>query len=148
MKVECIDRTPWLLRKLVLPQHTDHASVMWHGSYLLWLEEARVLALESVGMSYSELSHEGYEMPVYESNIKFSSPIYHGEKVSLQSWLMPSKSIKLVWKTIFLPEGRDKAAEAIISLVITKKSNGHHRAVREIPSSLSESIKKLRIGPI
>ena len=34
----------WLLERRVLPQHTDHAGVMWHGAYLAWLEEARVEA--------------------------------------------------------------------------------------------------------
>ena len=36
---------PWQIERTVLPQHTDHAGVMWHGSYLAWLEEARVDAL-------------------------------------------------------------------------------------------------------
>ena len=27
---------PWKLSKLVLPQHTDHAGVMWHGTYVNW----------------------------------------------------------------------------------------------------------------
>ena len=46
----------WKLTKRVLPQHTDHAGVMWHGSYLCFLEEGRIEALENVGISYSELS--------------------------------------------------------------------------------------------
>ena len=62
---------PWVLKKIVLPQHTDHAGVMWHGSYLNWLEEARVDALAKVGLSYSNLSQNGYEMPVVELNIKY-----------------------------------------------------------------------------
>ena len=41
----------WLLQRRVLPQHTDHAGVMWHGAYLAWLEEARVEALAAVGLA-------------------------------------------------------------------------------------------------
>ena len=55
---------PWTLSKIVLPQHTDHAGVMWHGACLGWLEEARVAALAEVGLSYKEVSEQGYEMPV------------------------------------------------------------------------------------
>ena len=36
----------WILTKTVLPQHTDHAGVMWHGSYLNFLEEGRIDALD------------------------------------------------------------------------------------------------------
>ena len=31
----------WKIEKLVLPQHSDHAGVMWHGTYFDWLEEGR-----------------------------------------------------------------------------------------------------------
>ena len=38
----------WRLIKTVLPQHTDHAGVMWHGSYLNFLEEGRIDALDKI----------------------------------------------------------------------------------------------------
>ena len=28
----------WKIEKIVLPQHADHAGVMWHGKYFNWLE--------------------------------------------------------------------------------------------------------------
>ena len=62
--IESVTSPPWLLRKRVLPQHTDHGGVMWHGAYLAWLEEARVEALAQVGLPYQELVSRGLEMPV------------------------------------------------------------------------------------
>ena len=47
-----IDSKALRLIKCVLPQHTDHAGVMWHGVYLNWLEEARIEALSQVGLTY------------------------------------------------------------------------------------------------
>ena len=38
-----------------MPQHTDHAGVLWHGYYLNWLEEARIDALSKVGIKYIDL---------------------------------------------------------------------------------------------
>ena len=61
--------SPWRLYKHVLPQHTDHAGVMWHGAYLSWLEEARVDALAQVGLPYKDLSAKGFELPVVSLNI-------------------------------------------------------------------------------
>ena len=45
-----VTRLPWVCRKQVLPQDTDHAGVLWHGSYVAWLEEARVQALAEAGL--------------------------------------------------------------------------------------------------
>jgi len=41
------NRKLWELKKKVLPQHTDHAGVMWHGYYLKSLEESRLDAMKS-----------------------------------------------------------------------------------------------------
>ena len=46
----------WKIEKIVLPQHADHAGVMWHGTYFNWLEESRINALLEVGLSYFELT--------------------------------------------------------------------------------------------
>ena len=64
------EKKAWSLKKIVLPQHTDHAGVMWHGEYLRWLEEARIDALALVGMPYSKMSSIGLEMPVISIEIK------------------------------------------------------------------------------
>ena len=66
-----IIKKEWKLIKTVLPQHTDHAGVMWHGSYLNFLEEGRIDALNKVGMSYSELSKQGFEIPVINIEINY-----------------------------------------------------------------------------
>ena len=43
----------WEIEKLVLPQHSDHAGVMWHGTYFDWLEEGRINALSKAGINLS-----------------------------------------------------------------------------------------------
>ena len=54
----------WKLEKIVLPQHADHAGVMWHGTYFNWLEESRINALLEAGISYFELTQKGLDLPL------------------------------------------------------------------------------------
>ena len=75
----------WKLIKTVLPQHTDHAGVLWHGSYLRFLEEGRIDALDKVGLSYSKLSKKGFEIPVISLQINYKIAFKHGEKLVLMS---------------------------------------------------------------
>ena len=84
----------WKLTKTVLPQHTDHAGVMWHGSYLNFLEEGRIDALKKVGITYSELSEEGFEFPVISLNIKYKISFIHGETFILKSQFKIENKIK------------------------------------------------------
>ena len=68
---DSVTPTPWRLQKRVLPQHTDHAGVMWHGAYVAWLEEARVEALVAAGLTYVEMTALGVEMPVVSLKINY-----------------------------------------------------------------------------
>ena len=66
-----LTHNPWICCKQVLPQHTDHAGVLWHGAYVAWLEEARVEALAVVGLDYAELSVQGLELMVVRLELHY-----------------------------------------------------------------------------
>ena len=130
----------WELIKKVLPQHTDHAGVMWHGSYLDFLEEGRIDALDKVGISYSELSREGFEIPVVSLQIKYKISFKHGEMVLLTSRFKFENKIRLTCKTLFLKSNGDIGAEAKIGLVFVRKINDSIKLVREIPLQIKNKL--------
>tara|TARA_Y100001968_G_C19057276_1_gene572053 strand:- start:70 stop:513 length:444 start_codon:yes stop_codon:yes gene_type:complete len=137
----------WKLTKTVLPQHTDHAGVMWHGSYLNFLEEGRIDALNEVGMSYSALSKQGFEIPVISMEIKYKISFFHGEKIFLMSQFKLENKIRLNSKTLFLKSNGDIAAEAKIGLVVVKKRNESIKLVRELPGQIKKILLLLEEGP-
>ena len=128
------------LTKKVLPQHTDHAGVLWHGKYLNWLEESRINALSISGMEYSFLSQQGYEMPVINLNITYLLPIFHGEDILLQSNFSKDKGPRWRCDTNFYSEGKLKT-KSEVSLVIVDRVS--HKIVRKYPEYLEESLNKL-----
>ncbi|KGG16601.1 4-hydroxybenzoyl-CoA thioesterase family active site [Prochlorococcus sp. MIT 0602] len=142
-----LDIKPWLLNKIVLPQSTDHAGVMWHGSYLLWLEEARINALSDVGLSYKYLSDQGYELPVVDLRIKYIMPFWHGEDVLLKTWISSKKGLRWNCKTKFLKDSGDLGAIANIDLVLVEKKDSGHHLLRKKPSYLSQALFDLQHGP-
>ena len=75
----------WKVEKIVLPQHADHAGVMWHGTYFNWLEESRINALLEVGICYFELTKKGLDLPLINTSIKYKSPLFLGEKITIES---------------------------------------------------------------
>ena len=139
------DKQPWRLFKRVLPQHTDHAGVMWHGAYLSWLEEARVEALSQVGLPYKELSEQGYEMPVVSLNINYMSALFHGELILLESHSLPRELARWPWFTKFFRDG-EIVAEARVDLVLVKKLSKGHRLMRNAPNQISSYFLKLQLG--
>ncbi|ABX08283.1 acyl-CoA thioesterase [Prochlorococcus marinus] len=137
---------PWVLKKIVLPQHTDHAGVMWHGSYFNWLEEGRINALSKVGLSYAELSKQGLEIPVFHLQIKYISPLYHGDEVLMESRVLTKKGIRWPWKTIFLKDQNQLSAEANIELVLVKRDQKGIRLLRNYPQKIEVAFSNLQKG--
>ena len=66
----------WKVEKIVLPQHADHAGLMWHGNYFNWLEESRINALSEVGISYFELTKNGLDLPLILFPISFANKLF------------------------------------------------------------------------
>ena len=72
---------------------------MWHGSYLSWLEEARVEALAAAGMPYGRVSEEGYEMPVVRLELTYRHALAHGDLVTLESRALPRRGVRWPWES-------------------------------------------------
>ena len=137
----------WLLTKKVLPQHTDQAGVMWHGAYLDFLEEGRIDALDKVGLSYSELSNKGFEIPVVSIQLRYKISFLHGENVRLTSQFKLENKIRLTCKTLFLKSDGEIGAEAKIELVVVRKINDSIKLVRDLPVQIKNVFLMLEKGP-
>lgn len=137
--------SPWILRRRVLPQHTDHAGVMWHGAYLAWLEEARVEALAQAGLDYSVLSGRGLELPVVSLAIDYRQALLHGDVVEVRSALESRRGVKLPWRSWFVRHDGTLAAEARVELVLVDLSAGpdQRRLLRRLPDDLAQAIEAL-----
>ena len=139
----------WRLQRRVLPQHTDHAGVMWHGAYLAWLEEARVEALAEAGVAYSALSARGLELPVVGLRIDYRQALLHGDGVEIRSQVLPRVGLKLPWLSHFIRPDGAVAAEACVDLVLVDLAGGpsRRRLLRRLPQDLEQALAALRAGP-
>lgn len=139
----------WRLPRRVLPQHSDHAGVMWHGAYIAWLEEARVEALASVGLDYSTLSEQGLEMPVVELALTYRAPLLHGDRAEVRSLVMPPRGLRLPWRSWLIGPGERVAAEALVELVLVDFRAGpqNRKLMRRLPPEVAKALQKLTEGP-
>ena len=135
----------WIIRKGTMPQHTDHAGVLWHGYYLNWLEEARIDALSKVGIKYIDLIKDGYEMPVVSIEIKYKSPILHGEEILIESEFVINESPRIKINSNFIGRNNIITTSSSIDLVLINKEN--FSIVRKKPKFFLEALNKLKNGP-
>ena len=138
-------RNYWIIRKETLPQHTDHAGVLWHGYYFNWLEEARIDALSKVGLKYVDLIKDGYEMPVVSIEIKYKSPILHGEVIFIESRFLINEGPRINIKSNFI--GRNNTIKTLSSIELVLINKEDFSIVRKKPEFLLEALNNLKNGP-
>ena len=131
----------WEIEKIVLPQHVDHAGVMWHGTYFNWLEESRINALLQVGTSYFEITKKGFDLPLINSSIKYKSPLFLGEKITIESEFNIEKSPRINVISKFLNKKKEILTIAEVNLVLINKLN--FSIIRKRPDFLSKAFIKL-----
>lgn len=56
----------------------DSMNVVWHGSYMLYFEDARELFGEHYDLTYMGYVRHGYYAPMVEMNIQWKKPIRYG----------------------------------------------------------------------
>ena len=131
----------WKINKTVLPQHSDHAGVMWHGTYFNWLEEARINALSKVGIEYFDLTKKGFELPLIDASIKYIFPLNLGDNITIETIFDIGKSPKIKIQSKFINKSRKVMTFSEVSLVLVNKNN--FSIIRRRPDFLSKAFSLL-----
>ena len=131
----------WKINKLVLPQHSDHAGVMWHGTYFNWLEEGRINALLKAGINYVDLTKNGFELPLIDTSIKYISPLFLGDNITIETIFKISKSPKIKIFSKFMNNSKKVLTIAEVNLVLIDKNS--FSIIRKRPDFISKAFLKL-----
>ena len=131
----------WKIKKLVLPQHSDHAGVMWHGTYFNWLEEGRINALLKAGIKYVDLTKKGFELPLIDTSIKYISPLFLGDNITIETTFTINKSPKIKIDSKFMKDSKKVLTIAEVNLVLINKNS--FSIIRKRPDFISKAFLKL-----
>ncbi len=123
----------------VYPHHTDYSGLVWHGTYLTWMEAARVECLRSVHISFEDLISAGVDLPVAEMSLRYHRSARMGDDVLIMTKLVPDK-VRLNWEYQIRTE-TDLCVTAVVTLVAVDFEK--RKLLRSLPSSLEGAIAKL-----
>jgi acyl-CoA thioester hydrolase len=125
----------------VHPHHTDYGGVVWHGTYIAWMEEARVESLRSLGIEYADLVALGCELPVVELSARYHRAVKMGMTVVVKTRLADTESIKLDWDyRIESLDGRELYVTARVTLVAVDREKG--KIMRRLPQAVQDALSK------
>lgn len=122
---------------------TDAYGVVWHGSYLRWLEAGRVEFTEQVlGLSLKKMQEEGCVLPVVELNIKYKSSARLDDNLILETEVSELRPSSITFKQTL--KNKDTGVVNIIGTVTcVAVDTTTNKMFRRLPESITGSYERL-----
>jgi acyl-CoA thioester hydrolase len=126
----------------VHPHHTDYGGVVWHGSYISWLEEARVECLRSVGINFADLVAMGCDLPVVDLSLRYHRSLRMGESAIVKTRTIDMEGVRMVWE--YEIESSDRTIlylTGVVTLVAVDREKG--KIMRQLPTTVKDALIKM-----
>ena len=123
------------------PHHTDYGGIVWHGTYLTWMEEARVEYLRSIGIEFADLIAMGCDLPVVELSLRYHLPIRLGVSAIVKTRLIDTKGVRINWNyEIQSYDGQEMFVTGKVVLVAVDREKG--KIMRRLPPQVQDALVK------
>jgi len=66
----------------------DLMSVVWHGHYLKYMENARWALMDDIGYGFADMVGSGYLWPIVDTHLRFIRPARFGERIAVTASLV------------------------------------------------------------
>ncbi len=124
------------------PHHTDFAGIVWHGSYITWMEEARVECLRSIGIEFADLVALGCDMPVVDLSVRYHRPLRMGMSAVLKTRMADTEGVRINWDyQLQSTDGRELYVTAKVTLVVVDREKG--KIMRQLPPTMKDALARL-----
>ncbi|MDX2214856.1 MAG: thioesterase family protein [Oculatellaceae cyanobacterium bins.114] len=128
----------------VQPHHTDYSGAVWHGSYIVWMEEARVECLRSLGVNFADLVALGCDLPVVELSIRYHRSMQMGMEAAVKTRMSSIEGVRINWDyCIQAPDTQEIYVTAQVTLVTVDREKG--KIMRQLPTSVKDALMRLSV---
>ena len=120
---------------------TDAYGVVWHGSYLRWLEMGRVEYCEDLGLNLIELGKQDIVMPVTNMNIRYKASGRLNDIVVVDTWIRKITPVTIVFEqTIKNKDSGKLFIQAEFEVVAIRNNGSLHRRMPEVLKNAFEKV--------
>lgn len=119
---------------------TDAYGVVWHGSYLRWLEMGRVELCEMMGHNLIELQAQNIALPVVNINVRYKSSAKLNDEMIILTFIKKYNALSVTFEQKIVNKITGKSfIEASVD-VVAIDNNG--KLYRKMPQILTEAFER------
>ncbi|AFY95392.1 acyl-CoA thioesterase [Chamaesiphon minutus] len=128
---------------VVHPHHTDYGGIVWHGTYLTWMEEARVECLKSIGIDFADLVSMGCDLPVVDLSLRYHRSLKMGESAIVKTRTIDMEGVRIIWEYEIQSADREITyLTGMVTLVAVDREKG--KIMRQLPNTVKDALVKMR----
>lgn len=87
---------------------TDKMEFVYNGKYLEYFEVGRTELLRNLGLPYTEVEKEGYQLPLIEAGVKFKIPAKYDDVIEVEATVKELYTPKVHIEYKITKEGSDE----------------------------------------
>jgi acyl-CoA thioester hydrolase len=125
----------------VQPHHTDYSGQVWHGTYMAWMEEARVEYFRSLGLNFADLVKMGCDLPVVELSLRYHRAFSLVETAIVKTRMHEIAGVRINWDYLMTSTDKlDPYVSGQVTLVAIDRDKG--KILRQLPPAVKEILLK------
>ena len=129
-----------ILEQTVYYADTDSYGVTWHGTYLRWMEQARVEFCRTIGLDLVEMKKNDIVIPVTNINVRYKASALLDEKIIVETEI--SKVSPLTVEFTQTIKNKETQKTYVIGVVEVVAVNSEGRIYRRMPEVLKNICEK------
>ena len=131
-----MNRTPVKIRAIYAD--TDAMGIVYHTNYIRWFEIGRTELLRDMGIVYSEMEADGFNLPLTEVYCHYNLPAHYDERVLVETEIAYVKWVSIKFTYVIWDENRENLLTEGYTVHACTDRRG--KVVR-IPAHISDKIK-------
>lgn len=121
---------------------TDAFGVVWHGTYLRWLERGRMDFCENFGIDFAQMQQENIVMPVTSLDIKYKISAKLSDTLEIKSKITELTPLYVVFNQKIYFENTTKLCLEANVKVVAVDNNG--KLYRKMPQKLYDILNEIK----
>ena len=130
-----------IFEQKVFYSDTDAYGVVWHGSYLRWLEMGRVYWCEDQGYKLQDLKEQNIVLPVTNINVRYKRSAKLDDILSIHTYISEFNGTSVIFvQEIYANGSKKPSIIAEVEVVAVTADEG--KLYRKMPEILADVFEK------
>lgn len=119
---------------------TDSYGVVWHGSYVRWLEEGRVELCEMLGLKLDDMQSDGVTLPIVDMHIRYKSSAFMNDRLIIETEIAELKPMSVTFSHTIRNKDTNKVNIVAETSIVSVDKNG--KLIKKFPEYIYKAFEK------